>query len=206
MMRFNLLAITLLALISTIFGREESLRFLSGADINGVPVPVYSMVWSAKSYTTTGKEQKTFFFAAPFSFNTIMTINTLTKSINFDFKTYKNDMANFKYVTDSVASVAKSWWGQFVTFSDGVSKPDVDKYQQIDLNLNLNDAEYTVERIKLYQNQTFRDVQVKLVKVGDKFKNALYVTFDFDKKSAGENIQAFVAFLTTSFPNAKIDQ
>jgi hypothetical protein len=203
-MRFNFLAITLVALISAVIGKEESLKFLSGAELKDVPI--YSMVWSAKSYTTTGKEQKTFFFACPFSFNTLMTINSQTKSINLNFQTYKNDLANFKYLVDAAPLVTKSTWGQFVTFSDGQKDPSVAQYQTIDLSLNLNEAEYTVERIKLYQNQTFRDIQVKLVKQSDKFRNALYVTFDFNKKAAGDNIAEFLTFLTTSFPNAKIDQ
>ena len=193
-MRIFFVAITLLALTSAIFGQEGNLRFL--ADISGVHIPVYSMVWSAKSYTTTGAEKQTFFFAAPFSFNTLMTVNTATKSINFNFPLYKNDLGNFKYIVDSVPAVTKSLWGQFMTFSDDIT--------QIDLSLDMNEAEYTIERIKLYQNQAFRDIQIKLVKVNGKFKNALYVTFDFQKEVAAEFIDPFMSFLTTSFPHAKI--
>ena len=193
-MRISFIAITLLALTSAIFGQEENLKFLS--DISGVSVPVYSMVWSAKSYTTTGAEKKTFFFAAPFSFNTIMTLNTHTKSMSLNFIGYKNDVANFKYVVDSVPAVSKSWWGQFMSFSENNS--------QIDLSLDMNEADYTVERIKLYQNQTFRDIQIKLVKVNDKFKSALYITFDFQKQVAQDYLEPFISFLSTTFPHAKI--
>ena len=193
-MRISLIAITLLALTSAAFAQEETLGFL--ADISGMTIPVYSMVWSAKSYTTTGAEKKTFFFAVPFSFNTIMTVDTSTKNLNMNFIGYDNDMGNFKYIVDSVPAVRKSWWGQFMSFSENNS--------QVELSLDFNEAEYTVERIKMYQNSTFRDIQIKLVKVNDKFKSALYVTFDFEKKVARDYVDNFVLFLTRSFPRAKV--
>ena len=193
-MKVFLLALTLLTITASVFSQENNLRFL--ASLNGAQVPVYSMVWSAKSYTTTGLEQKTFFFAIPFSFNTIMTVDTQAKSINLNFIDSKNDSGNFHYVKESVPLIEKSWWGQFMTFTDN--------YTKIDLNLELNEAEYTVERIKLYQNTTFRNVQIKLVKVNDKFKNALYVTFDLQKQVAGGYIDSFIDFLKATFPHAKV--
>ena len=193
-MRISLIAITLLAITSAVFAQEETLGFL--ADISGMSIPVYSMVWSAKSYTTTSAEKKTFFFAVPFSFNTIMSVNTETKTFNMNFIGYDNDMGNFKYMVDSVPAVRKSWWGQFMTFSNNAS--------QLELSLDFNEAEYTVERIKLYQNTTFRDIQIKLVKVNDKFKSALYITFDFEKKVARDYIDNFTLFLTKTFPRAKV--
>ncbi len=193
-MRVPIIAITLLVLTSVVLSEDNNLRFL--ANISGVPIPVYSMVWSAKSYTTTGAERKTFFFAVPFSFNTLMTVDTSAKSINLDFVDYKNDLGNFKYIRDAVPLVERSWWGQFVAFSQDNSK--------IDLNLNLNEAEYTVQRIKLYQNQTFKDIQIKLVKVNDTFKNALYITFDLHKQTAMNLIEPFIDFLKASFPHATV--
>jgi hypothetical protein len=197
-MKLAHLFLIVLALVSLV---SSTRRFSRARVIDNKSLPIYSMVWSAKSYTTTGKEEKKFFFAIPFSFNTKMKVNIASKSINFDFESASSDAANFNVVKQSAPIVQSSGlWKDFVKFSADFKKID------LDFNQVIAGGKLQVSRIKLYQNQEFRNVQIKFTKATeDKFKNALYVTFDIHKKSWDEkDISAFVEGWKTYFPQAKV--
>ena len=192
---FTLLVITL-SLLSNIKSHEsESLEFLTDftpaveaqRSLNDITFKVYSMVWSAKYYNPS--EQKTFFFAVPMSFNTIMKINTETKNIHIEFPNYKNSMENFKYVVEDGKKAEVSSFNKIVKFSEGYSK--------IDLSLNLKGSEYSLANIKVYQNTFAKSVEIKITQPLSKHARALYVTFDLAKgETVPEDVGSFVDFLT----------
>ena len=78
------------------------------------------MFWSAKHYTgitpkDTGKEVKDFFFAVPFSFNTVMTLDTTKKSFTFKFPGIDSDPSNAGVLKTELAAKSKSTeWSPFV--------------------------------------------------------------------------------------------
>lgn len=197
-MKFIHLLLIVLALISLITAKR---RFSRVRQIDNKSLPIYSMVWSAKSYSTTGKENKKFFFAVPFSFNTKMKINLASKSIGFDFESASSDPANFNIVKENgLLSQSSKLWNNFVKFSSDF------KNINLDFNQVMKGGKIKVSRIKTYQNKDFSNVQIKFSKAEeDKFKNALYITFDIPKKSWDEkDIKTFIDGWKTFFPEAKV--
>ena len=191
-----LVFLTALSCISATTFLEES--DIKVKDLNTDIIQVYSMVWSAKSYTTTGKEEKTFFFAVPFSFNSQMKVNTSAKSIHFDWTTIDKEPAHYKILKEEFApQCQKSKWNEFIKFSSDL--------KSLDLSLNFTTDQYTVTRIKLYQNQTFRNIQIKVMDTQSKFKSSLYITFDLEKKTVSDaNRESFIKFFKTNWPKADV--
>lgn len=171
---FALILISLFSLTHT--SDSQSLAFLEAvADPISTEYQVYSMVWSAKYYNP--GEKKKFFFNIPFSFNTQMGLDVKNKSIFLNFVNSKNDKANFSYLTKEKENIYSSVFAPLLTFSDDMTNVSV----SFDF---VKFPEFEISHLNIYQNSFSKSYQVKITKTnGDKFKNALYITFDFNKKA-----------------------
>lgn len=176
------LALIFLSLFAlTITSEPESFSFLeAGADPIKAEYQVYSMVWSAKYYNPI--EKKKFFFNIPFSFNTEMGLDINNKTIILNFVNWKNDKANFSYMIKEKENIFSSVFAPLLKFSDDMTNVSV----SFDF---AKFAEFEISHLNIYQNSFSKSYQVKITKVnGDKLKNALYITFDFNKKAIDPNI------------------
>jgi hypothetical protein len=169
----------------------------------GKELKIYSMVWSAKHYTgitpkDSGKEVKDFFFAVPFSFNTVMTLDTTKKSFSFKFPGIDSDKANAGLLkTELAANSRNTEWSQFVKVNSD--------YKSVELSLDFkSNPKYEVSRIRTYNNQTFKSLEVKLFNTTSPTKAALYVTFDFDKTVTDGDRESVINFFKTNWPKAKL--
>lgn len=172
-----ILGLIFLSLFSlTLTDQPSNLSFLEsvGEPIN-LEYQVYSMVWSAKYYNPV--EKKKFFFNIPFSFNTQMGLDMSNKIIFLNFVNWKADKGNFKYLTDEKENINSSIFKPLLNFSDDLTNVgvsfDFTKY-----------SDFEISHLNIYQNSFAKSYQVKITKTnGDILKNALYITFDFNKKA-----------------------
>jgi hypothetical protein len=177
-----ILALIFLSLFCLTFTSESnSLAFLETfAEPIKCEYQVYSMVWSAKYYNPV--EKKKFFFNVPSSFSTEMTLDINNKSIFLNFLNWKNDMGNFKYLTDEKENINSSVFAPLINFSGDMTN----------VSVSFNFAkfpEFEISNLNIYQNSFAKSFQVKITKtIGDRLKNAVYFTFDFNKKAIDPNL------------------
>jgi hypothetical protein len=186
---YLVLLLTILSAISTRHRRRSR---------NGDVTPVYSMVVSAKHYNK-GAEKKDFFFAVPVSFNCQMKKNDKLGTFEIGFTTSNADAGNMKAITEASLKMnaGKKKWQDVIQLQND--------NKQLIVHYSPDPSKYTVERIKVYQNQTFHDIQIKFVKIGDAKKHALYVTFDFKKENdKDEQFGKFIEFWKKNFPKATV--
>lgn len=171
------LALIFLSLFSLTFTSEsQNLAFLEAvADPISAEYQVYSMVWSAKYYNP--GEKKKFFFNIPFSFNTQMGLDINNKSIFLNFVNWKNDKGNFSYLTNEKENIYSSVFAPLLNFSDDMTN--------VSISFDFTKfPEFEISHLNIYQNSFAKSFQVKITKTNqDKLKNALYITFDFNKKA-----------------------
>jgi len=176
------LSLLFLSLFSLTFtSQSESLAFLEAvADPISSEYQVYSMVWSAKYYNP--GEKKTFFFNIPFSFNTEMGLDINNKSIFLNYVNWKNDKANYSFLIKEKENINSSVFAPLLKFSDDMTNVTVScDYKKF--------PEFEISHFNIYQNSFAKSYQIKITKTNeDKRKNALYITFDFNKKAIDDKL------------------
>lgn len=179
-----LLVTLFFALFAAVFTSEaDSLQFLEPASEPLMNYKVYSMVWSAKYYNP--GEKKTFFFNIPFSFDTQMSLDVSNKNIFLNFINWKQDKGNFNYLIKEKENINKSVFIPLLNFSSDMTSVNI----SFDFKKN---PELEISNLKIYENSFAKSYQVKITKKNDKLKNALYITFDFNKKVIGEKYLKFL--------------
>ena len=147
------------------------------------------MVWSGKYYNP--GEKKTFFFAVPMLFATVMKVNKSQKSIHLNFVAAKKNAGMYKIVREEAKKAEESTFNGVLTFSNG--------YQEVDVNLNFEqNSEFAIELVKEYQNIFAKSIQIKVVQPNSKVKRAMYITFDLAKGEVSDDERdQFAAFLNS---------
>ena len=187
---------TLILILTISFIVSDELRFLDQVD----SYPMYSGVVSHKSWKS-GKIEKIFFFAIPFSFNCNIILDKTAKTITIDYPNYRNDLGNFKFVKEGSIKAESSVYNKFITF------PENKKYNSMTLHLDLiNNTDFKLKQVREYGNTKFRSLKVTVENV-EKPYLTLDLTFDFNASVVSalqrKNIEDFIESFRTSSAEKK---
>ncbi len=160
-------------------------------------VPVYSSVWSGKTFFSGSKAE--YFFALPFSFNTEITYEN--SEITTSVANKLNDRGNLKAVNKGIADLQNSRFYELFSI-----KKDADGLERI--SVNLSHPNYNLSLLRSYRNKDFVSVQIKFDLITKKYKDApypaAYITYDFYLNAIGlDDVNDFMKFVD-QFKNINI--
>lgn len=95
-----------------------------------------------------------FFFSVPFTHDTYGEIDKSNKKINFEYRNYKNDLANFSAIKKNSKLVEENENSkELFTFTENYSK--------LQLNLDVLEDKFNLEIVRYNGNQIFKTIHLK---------------------------------------------
>jgi len=170
--------------------------FSEAKKVDDVTYGIYSMVFSGKYYNP--GEIKEFFWAVPTAFLTKMKINSSLNTLNLDFQGAASAASFLKIMREEGQKAENSEFGSMLSFAD--------EFTNLTFDLSNLNQKISITKVRVYGNQTFKNVEVKFMVNQSKVNRSFYVTFDFFKKNVEESdIQLFLDYVNSKVVKPRKD-
>ena len=149
--------------------------FTYARSIEDITFQVYSMVFSGKYYVNNA-ERKMFFWSVPFSFRTEMTVNSQTDQVSLNFVAAKQGGSFYTDMKEQGKVASNSEFSKVFGFNEDFTNLVMSFTSSLDPKSGIS-----LNKVRSYQNNTFKSYELKFIVNGDKLNKSLYVTFDLTK-------------------------